>query len=79
MITRCVLFLVTLFESQLSNDKTLIRFLNSIRLHIRKNLMLSKEILSFNIQGLNFILRNHDLKLKTIEEFKNSYKMDNLI
>jgi hypothetical protein len=41
--------------------------------------MLSKEILSFNIQGLNFILRNHDLKLKTIEEFKNSYKMDNLI
>ena len=63
----------------MSNDKTLIRLLNSIRNNIRKNLNLAKEILAFNIQGLDFVIRNHELKEKSLEEFKNSYKLDNLI
>jgi hypothetical protein len=77
--TRCVLFLVALFESQLSTDKTQVRHLNSIRQHLKKNLSLAKEILSFNIQAVDFILRSHELKEKSLEDFKNSYKIDNLI
>ncbi len=46
---------------------------------MKKNLVLAKEILSFNIQAVDFILRSHEIKQKTIEDFKNSYKIDNLI
>jgi hypothetical protein len=78
-MTRCVIFLLTLYESQISNDKTLIRTINSIRNNMRRNLSTMKELLCFNIQSVNFILKSDQLRTKSIEEYKNSYKNDMLI
>lgn len=78
-MTRCVIFLMTLYESQISNDKTLIRTINSIRENMRRNLTTMKELLCFNIQSVNFILKADQLRTKSIEEYKNSYKNDMLI
>ena len=38
-----------------------------------------KGVLNFNIQAMDFILRSNDLKNKSVEEYKNSYRLDNLI
>jgi hypothetical protein len=46
---------------------------------MKKNLNLAKEILSFNIQAVEFILRSYETKEKSIEDFKNSYKLNSLI
>lgn len=78
-MTRCVVFLLTLYESQISNDKTLIRTINSIRKNMRRNLSTMKELLCFNIQSVNFILNSDQLRTKSIEDYKNSYKNDMLI
>jgi len=78
-MTRCVIFLLTLYESQISNDKTLIRTINSIRKNMRRNLSTMKELLCFNIQSVNFILKSDQLRTKSIEDYKNSYKNDMLI
>jgi hypothetical protein len=78
-MTRCVIFLLTLYESQISNDKTLIRTINSIKNNMRRNLSTMKELLCFNIQSVNFILKSDQLRTKSIEEYKNSYKNDMLI
>lgn len=44
---------------------------------MKKNLLLAKEIISFNIQGIDFILRSNEIKEKSIEEFKKSFQLDN--
>ena len=46
---------------------------------MRRNLNMTKEILGFNIQSINFILRSNQLRTQSIEEYKNSYKNDMLI
>lgn len=78
-MTRCVIFLLTLYESQISNDKTLIRTINSIKTNMRRNLSVMRELLCFNIQSVNFILKSDQLRTKSIEDYKNSYKNDMLI
>ena len=79
MVARCALFLSTLFETQLSNDKTLVRLLTSIKNNLNKNLLISKYILGFNVQSINFLIRTDELKKKSIEEFKNNIEVDNLL
>ncbi len=76
---RCVLFLSTLFETQLSNDKTLVRLISSIKNNLKKNLVISKEILGFNIQSINFLIKTDDLKKKSVEEYKNNIEVDSLL
>jgi hypothetical protein len=54
----------------MSNDKTIARLLESIRKHLKKNLMLTSDVLLFNIQTIDFILRSNSIRQKSIEEFK---------
>lgn len=50
--------------------------IESLSINLKRNLSISKDILGFNMQSINFITRTADLQNKSIEEFKNSYKQN---
>jgi len=73
-------FLIGLFESQISNDKTIIRYLESIKINLRKNLKSMKDLLMFNTNAINLIVREHSFTKKSFEEYKKDISsLNNLI
>lgn len=46
---------------------------------MRRNLSMTKDLLCFNIQSINFILRSNQMRNQSIEEYKKNYKNDMLI
>ena len=80
LASRCVNFLINLFESQISNDKTLVRYLESIKINLRKNLKGMKDMLLFNVNAINLIIREHKFTKKSFEDYKNDLNsLNNII
>ena len=80
LASRCVNFLINVIESQISNDKTLVRYLESIKINLRKNLKGMKDMLLFNVNAINLIIREHKFTKKSFEDYKNDLNsLNNII
>ena len=55
LMARCVIFIFNLFELQLSNDKSILRYAESLKFYLKKHLKENKDLMCFNITGINFI------------------------
>jgi hypothetical protein len=60
---RSFLFLLKVYETQFSNDKTLVRLLESINLNLRKSLEEIKDIGNYNYYSMEFLERGYKKRI----------------
>ena len=77
LITRIVVFFGFLYQKQMSNDKTILKYLISIKEHLKGRMMMNYELLNFNVKSIDLILRNNELRDKAIEDFKAETRKNN--
>ena len=77
LIGRCVIFFSVLFQNQISNDKTILRYMISIKKHLKPRIQMGLDIINFNMKGIDLLLYNNNLREKALEEYKNE-KQQNL-
>ena len=77
LITRIVVFFGFLYQKQMSNDKTILKYLISIKEHLKGRMMMNYDILNFNVKSIDLILRNNELRDKAIEDFKEETRKNN--
>lgn len=65
LIGRCIIFFSFLYQSQISNDKTILKYMQSIQHHFPKQIKNSIKLVSFNTKSIEIILRNNSLREKS--------------
>ena len=71
LASRCLIFLFKLYETQFSNDKTLVRSLESISKNMRESLQEMKETLNYNISAMKCLERVYVNRKEAVLEQRN--------
>jgi U3 small nucleolar RNA-associated protein 12 len=74
LIGRCVVFFAFAYQKQISNDKTILRYMLSIQEHLSARMKLNEDLVNFNIKSIELILRNNEMREKAIEEYNTKIK-----
>jgi U3 small nucleolar RNA-associated protein 12 len=61
LIGRCVVFFAFAYQKQISNDKTILRYMLSIQEHLSARMKLNEDLVNFNIKSIELILRNNEI------------------
>ena len=72
LIGRCVIFFSFLYQNQISNDKTIINYMISIKEHLKGRLQFNLDLVNFNVKSIDMILRTKDLREKADEDYKKN-------
>lgn len=70
LISRCFLFILRLYETQFSNDKTILRVLESISINLRVGLEEIIDIGKYNYYSMEVLERVHVSKTEVANEWK---------
>lgn len=71
LITRCVVFFAFLYHKQMSNDKTILRYLVSIKEHLTSRIKMSENLIAFNIKSIDVIIRSNTQKEKALADYES--------
>lgn len=77
LASRCVNFIIILYEVQFSNDKTLVKIIESIRIHLKFNLEDIKNIVNFNIHSINCVESIINKRKEDNDFLNNNNNLDN--
>ena len=74
LIARCIIFFSFLYQNQISNDKTIVNLMMSIKEHLKGRLKFNLDLINFNIKSIDMILRFNEIREKANEEYKKNIK-----